>query len=348
MKRPKSELIVEAHETAAPKFPVIDTHTHFGALLLGEDYASQYSTEEVTKALRAANVVCALSLELAWDQAYDSLRRKLSPSRGAVLAVGSVDVSRALSKDFEKLVCRQIADEKRKGAKALKLWKNMTLFSQEYFGRQVPLDDPCFKPVWTACAREGLPVIIHIADPPSFFKPVDEFNEYRSCLLQHPEWSFYKPGIPGFEEHMRMQEAVIAGNPHTTFIVAHVGSYAENLKAVGRWLDQYPNMYVDTAARLDQLGRQPYTAREFLIKYADRILFGTDFDASLTPQQTAAFYSTHYRFFQTADEYFDPPFADFPDHWRIYGLSLPDDVLRKLYYENAARLLDLPLPGQGA
>jgi predicted TIM-barrel fold metal-dependent hydrolase len=158
------------------------------------------------------------------------------------------------------------------------------------------------------------------------------------CLSKYPEWSFHRQGLASFEEHMEMQEAMLAQNPDTTFIVAHVGSYAENLKQVSGWLDTYPNMYIDVAARIDQLGRQPYTARAFIERHQDRILFGSDYEPTLTP---ADFYPIHYRFFETNDEYFDHPFAGFLGIWKIYGIGLNDAVLEKIYFKNAQRVLGL-------
>jgi predicted TIM-barrel fold metal-dependent hydrolase len=140
---------------------------------------------------------------------------------------------------------------------------------------------------------------------------------------------------------MEMQEAIIADNPGTTFVVAHVGSYAENLAKVGVWLDKYPNMYIDVAARLDQLGRQPYTARMFLEKYQDRVIFGTDYEARFDEVHTEWFYKTHYRFFQTYDEYFDHPFHDSLGQWKIFGVGLDKDILRKIYRENARKVFRL-------
>ena len=138
-----------------------------------------------------------------------------------------------------------------------------------------------------------------------------------------------------------MQEAIIAAHPNTTFIVAHVGSYAENLEQVGRWLEKYPNMYIDIAARIDQLGRQPYTARDFMTRFQDRVLFGTDFEGHFTPERIREFYHIHYRFLQTRDEYFPHPFPDMLGQWNIYGLDLDNAVLEKLYRANAQRLFKL-------
>ena len=339
--RSDTELCSELHTGIKPRFPVIDMHAHFGALLFGDRYEDVYDTAEVVETLRRTGIRRIVSLELEWEAGYDRLMKKLEPSGGFVVSVGSVDVSKALEKDFESIVYRQLRDLKAKGCKALKLWKDMTLYGERYFGKNIALDSPHYQPIWQACADEGMPIIIHVADPPCFFKPIDEDNELYACLKMHPEWSFCRPGIPSFEEHMRMQENVIGGNPGTTFIVAHVGSYAENLQQVMRWLDEYPNMVIDISARLDQLGRQPYTARRLLVDYADRVLFGTDFEARFDAQRTAEFYDTHYRFLETCDEYFKHPFPDMLGQWRIYGLGLPDEALEKIYYRNAERILGL-------
>lgn len=338
---PFTELQNELHTNIKPRFPVIDMHAHFGSLLLGDEYENVYDTKVVVENLKLAGVRRITALELVWEGEYERLMKKLESSDGFIVPIGSVDVSRAQQRDFEKLVYRQLRDIKRKGCKAIKLWKDMTLFSEKYFGKNVRLDDSCYDVIWKACAEEGLPIIIHVADPPCFFKPIDPENELYVCLTLHPEWSFYRQGIASFEEHMQMQENVISSNPNTTFIVAHVGSYAENLKQVRRWLDAYPNMNIDVSARLDQLGRQPYSSRELFLEYSDRILFGTDYEARFDARRTAEFYDIHYRFFETYDEYFDHPFKDMLGQWRIFGIALPDEVLEKLYYKNAERILGL-------
>ena len=287
------------------------------------------------------NIEKILCLELVWGDSYDRLARKLEASEGMILPVGSVDVFQALETGFEALVYRTLTELKAKGSPALKLWKNMTLMGQGHFGRNLPLNDEHYEPLWNYCGELGLPIIIHVADPPCFFRPIGPDNEHFNCLSKHPEWSFFGKGLFSFEEHMAMQEAVIAEHPQTTVVVAHIGSYAENLGQVSRWLEQYPNMYVDVAARLDQLGRQPYSAKAFLERWQDRVLFGTDYEGWFPPERTRDFYHTHFRFFQTTDEYFDHPFADFLGQWKIYGLGLDDGVLRKLYRDNAVRIFNL-------
>ncbi len=339
----KCELVLENHEFEEPKFPVIDMHTHFGSLLFGDNYEETYDTRQVVAAMKKAGVRKAVVHELVWHSEYDRLIKKLEAEMDFFAVFGSVDVSKALEKNFDQLVLKQIRYLKSHACAGIKLWKNITLFGEDYFGKNLRLDDPRFDVIFKVCGEEKMPILIHVADPPCFFRKLDETNEHYACLSAHPEWSFDKPGIASFEEHMEMQENVIRNNPDTTFVVAHVGSYAENLKKVGEWLDLYPNMYVDIAARVDQLGRQPYTAKAFIEKYQDRILFGTDLEATFSEERIAEFYHTHYRFLQTKDEYFDHPFPDFLGQWKVFGLGLDDDVLEKLYFKNTEDILKIGL-----
>lgn len=338
---PTVELVSPQHPDAMPPFPVIDAHAHFGPLLLGEHYEDCFDTRQKCALLREMGIEKIFCLELLWGEEYDRLCRKLEASDGMIVPIGSVDVFRALESDFGREVDRCLKDLKKKGSVALKLWKNMTLMGAAHFGKNLRLDDPAFEPIWQGCAENDLPVIIHVADPPCFFRPTEPDNEHYICLSQHPEWSFYRDGLFSFEKHMEMQEAVIANHPDTTFVVAHVGSYAENLRQVSEWMDRYPNMCVDVAARLDQLGRQPYSARDFITKYQDRVIFGTDYEGHFDDRRTREFYHTHYRFFQTRDEYFQHPFPDMLGQWQIYGLDLDEAVLRKLYRDNAKRIFKL-------
>ena len=180
-----------------------------------------------------------------------------------------------------------------------------------------------------------MPVLIHTADPVAFFRPIDRFNERWEELHRHPEWSFAGEEFPSHDELLAARNRVIARHTQTTFIGAHVANYPENLAEVARWLDKYPNLHVEIAARIAELGRQPFTAREFFLKYSDRILFGTD-----GPRPPGRL-RPHWRLLETRDEYFTYAENQYPPQglWNIYGLGLPDEVLRKVYYENAARLI---------
>jgi hypothetical protein len=176
-------------------------------------------------------------------------------------------------------------------------------------------------------------VVIHVADPAAFFTPLDRFNERWHELGDHPNWLFYGDKFPSRDEILAQRNRAIARHPNTTFICAHFGNNPEDLATVGKWLDTYPNMLIDVDARISELGRQPYTARKFFLKYQDRIMFGTD----TTPRRDA--YRMYYRFLETDDEYFDCAGShQRQGFWMIYGVFLPKNVLEKIYRINAERL----------
>jgi predicted TIM-barrel fold metal-dependent hydrolase len=211
----------------------------------------------------------------------------------------------------------------------------------------VKIDDPHFDSMWEACAGFKMPVAIHISDPEAFFLPIDRFNERFEELNNHPDWSFCDHDFPSFQELIEARNRMFARHPKTTFIALHVGHNAENLASVSECLDRFPNMHVELAARIGELGRQPRTARKFFEKYQDRIMFGTDAvpNGKETPQQILSpkLYEIYYRFLETEDEYFDYAPAPKPPQgrWQIYGLGLPEGILRKVYHENAERVLGL-------
>jgi predicted TIM-barrel fold metal-dependent hydrolase len=227
--------------------------------------------------------------------------------------------------------------------------KTLGLYLREQIttGPLVAIDDRRFDPMWEACAANSMPVAMHIADPEAFFLPIDRYNERFEELDNHPSWSFYGRDFPPNKALLEARDRVLARHPKTTFVTLHVGNNAENLGYVGECLDRYPNMFVETAARIGELGRQPRTSRRFIDRYQDRVLFGTDAvpHGTETPQQIfgEALYEIYFRFLETEDEYFDYAPAPVPPQgrWRIYGLGLPEPILRKVYHDNAARLLGL-------
>jgi predicted TIM-barrel fold metal-dependent hydrolase len=237
--------------------------------------------------------------------------------------------------DFGHRTALALKAAKEAGASGLKVFKNLGLEYRNPDGSLVRADDPRWDPIWDACGKLGLVVLIHTGDPAAFFLPIDATNERWEELRRHPDWSFYRPGYPTHEELLEQFEHIVARHPGTNFIGAHAAGSAEDLDRVARWLDKYPNLYLDIAARIAELGRQPRKAREFLIKYADRVLFGTD-----GPRDPVRL-RYHWRFLETSDEYF--PYAEnaFPPQgfWRIYGIQLPDEVLAKIYSGNARRLI---------
>jgi predicted TIM-barrel fold metal-dependent hydrolase len=237
--------------------------------------------------------------------------------------------------DFPRRMAIALADAKKRGANGLKIFKNFGLTIKNPDGSHVKIDDPRWDPIWTACGELKLPILIHVADPAAFFLPIDETNERWEELHRHPEWSIYGPQFPEREALLAALNHVIAKHPQTTFISAHVASNAEDLAQVGEWLDKYPNLYIEFASRISELGRQPYSARKFLVKYSDRVMFGTD---GPWPETRLRLY---WRFLETYDENFPYSEKDPPPQglWNIAGVGLPDEVLKKIYCDNAARLI---------
>jgi predicted TIM-barrel fold metal-dependent hydrolase len=344
--RPRSSLRVPVHAVRRPKVPVIDAHNHLGPAF-GGDWTTR-PTAELIATLDESGVEMVVDLdggqgeELSaeidrWQVAY--------PDRVAVFAGLDYD-SWALDPAFGETEAARLRDSAARGARGLKVWKLLGLRARDPDGRLVAVDDARLDPLWATAAELDLPVIIHIADPIAFFEPADAENERLEELLAHPDWHFWPtrpadvpdaPGFPPFDELLAAFGRLVARHPGTTFVGAHVGCAAEDLRLVGRLLDENPNLSVDIAARLGELGRQPYSARAFFMRHADRILFGVD----MAPDPDI--YAIHYRFLETFNESFDYGTEVVPGQgrWQIHGLGLPDDVLRKVYRDNARRILRL-------
>ena len=256
--------------------------------------------------------------------------------------------TRVAEPDYPKFQAEQIARAREVGARGLKVTKTLGLYLRERVseGALLKVDDRRFDPMWEEAGARKMPVAIHTSDPEAFFLPADRFNERYEELSAHPDWSFHGRDYPSNRELHEARNRVVARHPRTQFVVLHVGD-AEDLAWVSEWLDRHPNMHVEIGARIGELGRQPRAARRFFDRYQDRILFGTDAvpEGFETPQQIFGdeLYEIYFRFLETEDEYFDYAPAPKPPQgrWRIYGLGLPDSILKKVYYENAARLLGL-------
>ncbi len=335
---PESELVVERKVVEHPKFPVIDMHAHFGPLVLGKDYKNRYDTGEEVEKFKRRGIVKIVNAETVWDRELDEMLEKIHPYEDFILTFSSVDVTRLAEPKFEKYVQVTLAEAKKKGVWGLKFWKDIGLYKKDETGHYLAIDDERLQVIWATAAELNLPVLLHIADPVAFFKPLGPTNERYEELVKNPQWSFYRPDLYSFPELMAQQENLLAQNPQTTFIIAHGASYTENLGQVAIWLDTYPNLYIDFAARLAELGRQPYTARRFFIRFQDRILFGIDAVAGYP-----ANYRPYFEFLETRNEYFDYSSAKIPGQgrWKIYGIGLDDEVLKKVYYKNAAKILSI-------
>jgi predicted TIM-barrel fold metal-dependent hydrolase len=227
---------------------------------------------------------------------------------------------------------RQLDDSVARGARGLKILKDFGLGVRRKSGDLIRIDDPQLDPVFEECGRLGIPVFIHTGDPEAFFLPIDAHNERYEELIEHPDWSFFGPQFPGFEELLEERNRMFARHPKTTFVSMHMG-WPENLDWVDGMLDHHPNVMVEFGGREAELGRQPRRAREFFIKYQDRILFGSD------NGMDAEMYRNYFRWLETSDEYFDYWGSPSQGRWKIYGMDLPNTVLEKVYYQNAEKML---------
>jgi predicted TIM-barrel fold metal-dependent hydrolase len=354
---PKSMLHVPVTKVLRPQFPVIDFHTHFGfnekfeqGVAVGERVKYQAPPEEILpvmdrKGIRTmVNLTGGVGAGLAetvktYDQAHP----------GRFVSFVEPSWHRANDPGYPRWQAGEIQRAHRAGARGLKVLKTLGLNLRQGIttGPLVTIDDPRFDAMWEVCGALKIPVAMHVSDPEAFFLPIDQYNERYEELHNHPDWSFHGKDFPSNRELLEARNRVFARHPKTQFVGLHCGHGAENLPFVGECLDRFPNMHVDIAARIGELGRQPRMAARFFEKYQDRIVFGTDAipRGDDTPQQVFgdALYEIYYRFLETEDEYFDYAPAPKPPQgrWQIYGLGLSAGILRKVYQDNAARLLGL-------
>jgi predicted TIM-barrel fold metal-dependent hydrolase len=357
--RPKSMLHVPESRVETPRFPVIDVHTHMSfvaksekGVSMGEEVVFSTTPEEALPVMDRKGIRAMLNLTggigkglektmAAWDHAHP----------GRFYSCVEPRLGDFLEPNYPQMQADAIEAAARAGAKGLKIVKSLGLYlrGQITEGPLVKVDDRRFDPMWEACAAHDLPVAIHVADPEAFFLPIDCTNERWDELGHHPDWSFYGRDFPSFQEIMEARDRVYARHPKTQFLSLHFGHDAENLAFVGESLDRFPNMTVELGARIGELGRQPRTARRFFERYQDRILFGTDAvpppEGEKYPQQVFKdeLFEIYYRFLETEDEYFDYAPAPVPPQgrWRIYGIGLSDQILKKVYHDNAVRLLGI-------
>jgi predicted TIM-barrel fold metal-dependent hydrolase len=350
-------LQVPEHIVERARFPVIDIHTHLSwaaksekGVPLTEERRYPAEPEELLPVMDRRNIRAMVNLTGGYGkglrEAVEKFDRKYP---GRFYTFTEPCWSRANEPGYPKLQADMIEQAVRDGARGLKVLKTLGLYLRENIttGPLVQVDDRRFDPMWEVCGALQIPVAIHVSDPAAFFLPIDRFNERFEELNNHPDWSFYGGDFPSNAELLEARNRVLARHPKTQFLVLHVGNFAENLAHVSECMDRFPNMHVEIGARIGELGRQPRTARRFFERYQDRILFGTDAvpRGYEYPQQVFGdeLYKIYYRFLETEDEYFDYAPAPVPPQgrWKIYGLGLPETILRKVYYENAARLLRL-------
>ncbi len=323
--QPKSMVVAEEHLPERPRFPAIDYHNHLDAL----------EPRDVLRVMDACGIEKVVNITMKTGEAALAMIDKFhsaAPDRFAT--IGWMDWSDVTHPDFIARSLERLERLAERGAKGIKFWKDLGLNLRDASGHLLRVDDERLAPLFDKAAELGIPVMFHIADPAAFFLPIDEHNERYEELAAHPDWGFYGSQYSKWEL-LDQRDRVIARHPKTTFVCAHVAECGENLARVTKLLESCPHVYIDISARASELGRQPYSARELFLRFSDRILFGTD----LLPEETM--YRLYFRFLETADEYFEyPSHASRQGRWNIYGLYLPDDVLRRVYRENALRLLN--------
>jgi predicted TIM-barrel fold metal-dependent hydrolase len=326
--------------------PAIDAHNHLGQPFGGE--WAERSAADLATVLDEAGVAAIVDLDGGWgDRLRLEIERWQDALPGRVAVFAGLDYGMwAGEPRFGEVEAERLRAGVAAGARGLKVWKTLGLRARDAGGRLVAVDDPRLDPVWAAAGELGVPVTIHVADPIAFFEPLDATNERWEELHENPDWHFWptrppgRPdldGFPPFDELIDGLEAVVTRHPGTVFIGAHVGCAAEDLARVSTILERAPNLHVDIAARIGELGRQPSTTRAFIGRWTDRVLLGTDMGPD------PAWYAVYYRFLETLDESFpydaDPDEPPSQGRWRIHGLGLDETTLRAVYHDNAARLI---------
>jgi predicted TIM-barrel fold metal-dependent hydrolase len=324
---PPSTLVVPENKPTKSKFPFIDIHNH-------QFNMPTMDLGNLIKEMDKLNMAIMVNLS---GQSGDNIVKSVNniksnyPNRFIVFA--NVDWSGVGSPGWGEKAAGQLEADVKNGARGLKVYKNLGFSVKDVDGKRVKVDDPRLNPVWQKCAELKIPVLIHTADPRSFWDPVDDKNERWLELVTHPNRKRGPDNPVPFEDLILEQQNMFKANPKTPFIAAHFGWLPNDLARLSKLMDQMPNVHVEFGAVIAELGRQPKMAKKFFEKYQDRILFGKD---SWVPEE----YATYFRVLETEDEYF-PYHKKYHAFWRMYGLGLSDNILKKIYYENAAKLLKI-------
>ncbi|HEX2574111.1 MAG TPA: amidohydrolase family protein [Polyangia bacterium] len=324
---PKSTLVVPEHPRPRAKYPFIDVHNHQSLTQSAE------KVERLVHDMDQINMRVMVNLSGSSGAEFQEGHKNLverHPDR--IVMFANVDFDRIDEPDFGNKAARQLEDDVRHGARGLKVYKDLGMFVTDKSGKRVHTDDPRLDPIWRKCAELKIPVLIHTGEPSAFWQPPDKHNERWLELKQFPNRRRDDPKrFASFEETIGEQHNLFRKHPNTTFIHAPLGWLGNDLARLGKLMDELPNMHTEIGAVLAELGRQPRMARAFLIKYQDRVLFGKDVWA---PEE----YPVYFRVLETADEYFDY-YRKRHAFWKMYGLDLPDEVLKKVYYQNALRIV---------
>jgi predicted TIM-barrel fold metal-dependent hydrolase len=353
---PRSGLHVPETKVPRARFPVIDCHVHLSSIEGrpmpkstvppqegpgGPKPTTSSDPRQVLALMDRKNVRTLVNVTGGYGPALDYLlNRWHKPYPDRFLVCTEPWWTRTNQPGYAKFQADEVARAHKLGASGVKVLKTLGLYLREGLdtGPLVKVDDRRFDPMWDTAGRLQMPVLIHVSDPECFFDPVDRFNERYLLLLEHPDWSFHGKDFPGNRELQEARNRVVERHPGTEFVALHMGN-PENLAWVGEWLDKYPNLWVEFGARMDDTTRQLHVAQKFFDRYQDRILFGTDalMDEPQRVPPAEKQYELYFRCLETDDDYIESENSA----WRNYGLSLPEGILRKIYYGNAQRLFRL-------
>src|SRR6185436_4659349 len=322
---PTSTLVVPEHKLTKAKFPFIDVHNH-------QESMPSMDLSTLTIEMDKLNMTVMVNLSgRSGSSIVQSVKniKEHYPKRFIVFA--NVDFSGVGEKDWGEKAAKQLEEDVKNGANGLKVFKNLGLAARDLNGKLIPIDDPRLDPIWDKAGELKIPVLIHTADPKPFWDPMDEKNERWLELATHDRRKRSDTDPAPWQTLINEQHRMFKKHPKTIFINAHFGWYANDLSQLGKLLDEIPNMNIEFGAVIAELGRQPRTAKIFFEKYQDRILFGKD---SWAPEE----YATYFRVLETEDEYF-PYHKKYHAFWAMYGMGLPDSILKKIYYKNALRII---------
>jgi hypothetical protein len=331
---PRPMLNLESHEPLRARFPAFNVHSHFGKLPI--------TPAELFAILDSCGISKVVNLDGSNEE---DIRRVSTEFQGRVVSFRHLWFPAGTIKSgyFDTTLAR-IERAVPAGARGVKIWKNLGLHTRDSTGKLVAIDDPRMDRIYAKAGELRIPVMMHVGDPLAFFEPLDGRNERYEQLRGGFAWSLagqhvIDPDAPSQQELVAEFGRAVGKHPETTFIGAHMLFMSDDLAGLGALLDQHPNLYLDISADVPELGRQPYTARAFFIKYQDRLLFATDAHHKYIGTRN---YRAYFRFLETSDEYFDYPFRELRDggRWKIYGVGLPDSVLKKLYVSNPLKVID--------
>jgi len=325
--RPHSTLVTPSHLVPRAKFAAIDFHGHPQDLINSAEGLARLRT-----ALDGVNIrLMVVADNLSGDRLATALAAiRSSPMKDRVRVLAGIDFNNVGPGWAEKAIKQLDADIAAGAVGVGEIPKFLGLRYKKPDGSRLRIDDPALDPVWDECARLGIPVFIHTGDPQEFFKEIDLTNERWLELSLFPGRRYPQDQYPSFDELMSERDNLFKRHPKTTFVAAHLGWHANDLGRLGKLLDSFPNVYTEVGAVLYDIGRQPHGAHDFFVKYQDRIMFGKD---SFQPEE----YPYYWRVFETRDEYFDY-YRHYHAFWKLYGIDLPDSVLRKVYYQNALKI----------